>query len=191
MNASPRIFVYEKGEATDEELWKGLPLVEGRDSITRLPNWGREGATYLRHILTLYNSTSSSPSSGAGFADLTLFLQAHLAWDFVAKRRLDSIVPSRTGFISLGPYRENICGFEPWTNQSYFGVERVRAMVKGGNLGECGVVTTTWAGQFAVSRERILANEEGVYRKIDELLEAPDDDPIHQEWGPNGSGGRT
>lgn len=50
-----RLFLYEKGEVTTEELWRTLPLESARgDEVVRLENWGREGATYLRRECSLW-----------------------------------------------------------------------------------------------------------------------------------------
>ncbi|KAI5480322.1 hypothetical protein MNV49_001281 [Pseudohyphozyma bogoriensis] len=176
-----RIFFYEKSETPLDDLWAGLPLVRGRDIVTHLPNWGREGATYLRHIIAMHNRTTT-PGATDGLADLTMFLQGHLDWDSIAKQRIDSIVPHRTGFISLGPYRSSVCGFDPNQGFLFPGMRDVWRLFRGEECDPEVTATATWAGQFVVSRERILENGIHAYEEISKMIEAPDDDPIHNVW---------
>jgi len=194
-----RVYLYEKGEWTDQELWRGLSgaLRRGRDEVVRLPNVGREGGTYLEHIVAHYNATvPSSSSSGAAswvpglglglglglggaraarpLADTTLFLQEHLAWDWIAAPRLRRTLSTRTAFVSLGPYQTNLCGLDSEVHTQMGGIADIFEMVKGrlctdGN--EEDRVLSTWAGQFAASRRTLLKNELGVYERLVRLVE--------------------
>lgn len=84
-----RVMVYNKGPKSEEELRRTLAL-SGRDEVIALPNLGREGATYLQHILLHYNDTAlssagiapllRSPPRSRILADHTFFQQPHLAW---------------------------------------------------------------------------------------------------------------
>lgn len=133
-----RIIIYNKGDKSAEEIASGLGLADS-DRIYPLPNVGREGSSYLHHILTHYNNTIThllqastpgqpfiAPGSAATFlskaalsADITTeylaphtyFLQPHLAWRWMALPRLD-LVTSATGFAHFGPYVRNDCGRE-------------------------------------------------------------------------------
>ncbi|KAL8276895.1 hypothetical protein RQP46_010723 [Phenoliferia psychrophenolica] len=80
----PRVYLYNKGSRSPEELARALPV----DEVIELPNVGREGATYLHHILSRYNSSvqamtvalSQSPPLARvddpdGLADHTFFFQ--------------------------------------------------------------------------------------------------------------------
>ncbi|GAA5929804.1 hypothetical protein JCM3775_006559 [Rhodotorula graminis] len=206
-----RVYLYEKGNWSDEALWGGLSgaLRRGRDEVVRLPNVGREGGTYLEHIVAHYNAStpsSSSPrSSGAAswvpglgrlglggarpLADTTLFLQEHLAWDWVGAPRLRRTLSTRTAFVSLGPYQTNLCGLDSEVRTQMGGIRDIFEMVKGrpcteGN--EEDRVLSTWAGQFAASRRTLLKNELKVYERLVRMIEAPDDDPIHKQYNPSG-----
>jgi len=194
-----RIYVYEKGDWTDEELWRGLSGIVDprRDEVVRLPNVGREGGTYLEHIVRHYNASisSSMPARAGGgggapwstrgalgggeghvrpFADTTLFLQEHLAWPGVAGPRLRRTLSARTGFLSLGPYLSNLCGRDSEVGTEMGGINEVFELVKGrpcveGN--EDDRVLSTWFGQFAASRKTLLKNELGVYERLVRLVE--------------------
>ncbi|GAA5844306.1 hypothetical protein JCM9279_001762 [Rhodotorula babjevae] len=202
-----RVYLYEKGDWTDEELWRGLSgaMDPRKDGLVRLPNVGREGGTYLEHIVAHYNASmpSSSPSSSAAswlpglglgrdarpLADTTLFLQEHLAWTGVAAPRLRRTLSTRTAFASLGPYQTNLCGLDSEVHTQMGGIRDIFEMVKGrpcveGN--EEDRVLSTWAGQFAASRRTLLKNELGVYERLVRMVEAPDDDPIHKQYNPSG-----
>jgi len=192
-----RVYLYEKGAWTDQELWRGLSgaMDPKKDEVVRLPNVGREGGTYLEHIVAHYNATvPSSSSSGAAswvpglglglglggaraarpLADTTLFLQEHLAWDWIAAPRLRRTLSTRTAFVSLGPYQTNLCGLDSEVHTQMGGIADIFEMVKGrlctdGN--EEDRVLSTWAGQFAASRRTLLKNELGVYERLVRLVE--------------------
>ncbi|GAA6052616.1 hypothetical protein JCM3770_006404 [Rhodotorula araucariae] len=201
-----RVYLYEKGDWTDEDLWRGLSgaMHRGRDKIVRLPNAGREGGTYLEHIVAHYNASlpaavPAAPTargrvwrgaSGARpFADHTLFLQEHLAWAWIAAPRLRRTLSTRSAFVSLGPYQTNLCGRDSAVNTEMSGFADVFALVRGracDPASEDDRVLSTWAGQFAVSRATLLKNGFGVYEQLRQMIEAPDDDPIHRQYNPSG-----
>lgn len=67
--------LYLKNNVTDIET---LQRDTGIQKIIRLPNTGREGGTYLKHILLNYNATinpSTQTDEYRGLADKTLFVQ--------------------------------------------------------------------------------------------------------------------
>jgi hypothetical protein len=67
--------LYLKNNVTDMET---LQRDTGIQKIIRLPNTGREGGTYLKHILLNYNATidpSTQTDVYRGLADKTLFVQ--------------------------------------------------------------------------------------------------------------------
>ncbi|GAA5903416.1 hypothetical protein JCM8208_001914 [Rhodotorula glutinis] len=204
-----RTYLYEKGDWTDQELWRGLSgAVDPRkDELVRLPNVGREGATYLEHIVAHYNASLSAidaskvsswaPRLGLGgtkervrpLADTTLFLQEHLAWSGVAAPRLRRTLSTRTAFVSLGPYQTNLCGLDSEVHTQMGGIQDIFEMVKGRQCTEGNEedrVLSTWAGQFAASRRTLLKNEVSVYERLVRMIEAPDDDPIHKQYNPSG-----
>ncbi|BGP20060.1 hypothetical protein JCM10213_003556 [Rhodosporidiobolus nylandii] len=205
-----RVVLYEKGAFTDDELWAGLAGVArpGWDEIIHLPNFGREGGTYLEHITQRYNDTLPASGTHGRFsaqavkahgqrfwrkrrpvADHTLFLQSHLAWNWIAEPRLAHTLLPETGFVSFGPYLTNLCGGDGEGTGHYPGLQEVfagvmdRQCVEGKEEDR---VLSTWAGQFAVSRERVMANSLAFYEGLRKKIEAPNDDPIHTMWNPSG-----
>ncbi|KAK1922861.1 hypothetical protein DB88DRAFT_492975 [Papiliotrema laurentii] len=166
-----RVIIYHKGDGPEDELLKLA------DEVVRLKNVGREGATYLNHIVRHY------PSGETDFATHTFFLQPHVAWDWCFKPRLPTLTPE-TGFMSLGPYLNMTRG------KDAIGVELPRindiyTMFRQ-DFSPPTPVLATWAGQFVVSRRRILSNSFESYRNLLGYFEAPRDHWIWREgWGNN------
>ncbi|GAA6009824.1 uncharacterized protein JCM10292_003616 [Rhodotorula paludigena] len=201
-----RIVLYNKGQRSEAELRKELEL-KWLDEVVPLENLGREGATYLSHILLHFNSTLASlspayevtpppPASLAKplshlrikvLADHTYFLQPHLAWHWIAQPRLKEIAPE-TGFAHLGPYYNSSCGWDTRVNTS-FPIAKELYNVFTGELCPPGGQLGAWSAQMVVSKRRILANPYGRYASVLSLLEAPAGHWIHDMWGPNESGG--
>lgn len=176
----PRLnfMIYSKGPETPAGQRLHELKREGLvDSIIEVPNWGREGETYLKHIVNHYST----------LAPQTLFLQPHIAWDWVALPRLRSIHP-RDGFVSLGPYLNATCfpdGNEVDTNGMRFGrLPQIYASFTGDLCPATGFAIT-YAGQFLVSRQRIHRNPRWRYQSLLEYFDAPTEgSPKSWIWGP-------
>lgn len=196
-----RVIIYHKGDGPEDELLKLA------DEVVRLKNVGREGATYLvrpnsascltRRFCTPLRTTRLDapradlqnhivrhyPSGETDFATHTFFLQPHVAWDWCFKPRLPTLTPE-TGFMSLGPYLNMTRG------KDAIGVELPRindiyTMFRQ-DFSPPTPVLATWAGQFVVSRRRILSNSFESYRNLLGYFEAPRDHWIWREgWGNN------
>lgn len=112
-SSSKKVILYCKSDkhSTSTAL-HDLARQVGADEGVFLRNVGREGETYLQHITRHYSSRSSP------LASKTVFLQPHLAWDWVARPRLDQ-VNSQTGFISLGPYLNASCSADGGERDSH------------------------------------------------------------------------
>ncbi|GAA5841151.1 hypothetical protein JCM11251_003222 [Rhodosporidiobolus azoricus] len=201
---SSRVVIYNKGPRTEKEIREGLDL-RLVDDVVPLPNLGREGATYLKHILLHYNATVAAltphyqPAKSASLAttlaqlrtstlaDHTYFLQPHLAWADVAKPRLE-IIEADTGFAHLGPYVPSECGYDVKVDTGFPIVKELYNIFTG-EICSPGGQTSAWSAQMVVSKRRILANPYIKYAKVDELIEAPEGHWVHNMWGPNESGG--
>ncbi|GAA5827774.1 hypothetical protein JCM3770_005417 [Rhodotorula araucariae] len=201
-----RVVVYNKGSKSEQELRKGLKL-KWLDEVVPLPNLGREGATYLTHILLHYNSTLSSispswPSSSppppslatplahlrtTTLADHTYFLQAHLAWEWIAKPRLEQMTDA-SGFAHFGPLVKSECGHDARAPVDLPVVKELYNIFAG-EICPPTPQLAAWSAQMAVSKRRILAQPYARYADISALLEAPAGHWIHTLWGPNESGG--
>ncbi|GAA6021389.1 hypothetical protein JCM10207_002033 [Rhodosporidiobolus poonsookiae] len=199
-----RVVFYHKGSLSGAELLHGLggalDLARG-DEIVHLPNYGREGSTYLHHLTRRYSPSlflsTASPAPHdkplRHLADTTLLLQGHLAYDWIAAHRLRFALSRRTGFLSFGPYLTTLCGVDSHINGVYGGVKTVFREVEGRACKEGEEEDrrlSTYAGQVALSRSQVLKNPKEVYEHLLGWIELPDDDPIHHEWNPSGPSSR-
>lgn len=198
-----RVVLYNKGPKTEKELRNSLGLKRS-DEVIPLFNAGREGATYLKHIILHYNATvdalatsldtSAAPTLGfvtgsRVMADHTFFLQPHLAWDWIAKPRIELVAPD-TGFAHFGPMMRSNCGEDGRGTGSYPVFKDLYSIFRGEVCPPTGQLSA-WSAQFVVSKRRIMANAYRRYEAFDELIEAPDGHWIHDMWGANGSGGQS
>lgn len=110
-NRDPRVILYMKGNITDAEAYRKSV---GADVAIRLDNKGREAGTFLQHILRNYNASTDPTLVGHGYrssglADHTLFMQHHLAWDWIARERM-WLWRENTGYLHFAPYLKLDCG---------------------------------------------------------------------------------
>ncbi|KAM0747990.1 hypothetical protein T439DRAFT_383046 [Meredithblackwellia eburnea MCA 4105] len=185
-----KIIVYNKGRKSEGEIRERLELDPRIDEVLPLPNVGREGGTYLQHILLHYNGTVSPPDIPTlrvrQLADHTFFFQPHLAWFWLAQDRIDIVTPE-TGFAHFGPFIINECG-KDMTVGSQFPVFKEIFNIFTGKLCPPGGQLTGWSGQFVVSSKRILSNPYHKYKYLADIIDAPANHWIHRIWGPNDSG---
>ena len=208
-----RLWIYHKGGNGTilDALASALALRPGWDRVERLENVGREGHAYLHHLDKLYDATarelagevtSEAAEEQDTMAPWTMFLQAHVQWDWVMARRLEALMiqphltraaAAHTGFLSLGPWLTNRGGQEDAQRVGgggdYAGVRSVWNV-----LGRSAPYEqlSTWAGQFVISRERAVSrNPRTVYSRLLAMLEASDDDPITKMWAPKNASGRA
>jgi hypothetical protein len=85
----PRVIIYTK--KSDQNL-NHLKLSTGADIVERLENLGREGGTYLWHILNKWDE----------LAKQTMFIQAHAHNMRELIPRIESYLVPETGMLSLG-----------------------------------------------------------------------------------------
>ncbi|KAG0146758.1 hypothetical protein CROQUDRAFT_500119 [Cronartium quercuum f. sp. fusiforme G11] len=195
----PRVVIYVKGEQAD--LGKILSK-SGADEVISLPNVGREGGTYLTHILRQYNSSLSILNQNIiqnendhdikvnksvlgspevwGLADHTIFMQPDISWHWIAKPRMELFDYTRTGFLSFGPYLNSICGKDGLGNGYYDRMRDIYVMFYETFCPPTGQLAS-YAGQFVVSKKRILRNSYTKYDKLKKILEAPLEHWIHSE----------
>ena len=144
------------------------------DSVIHLDNIGREGGTFLYHIISRYKATlfpDNMDSVQDVLPHLTMFLQPHQAWNWILEPRLDYI-NKHTGFLSLGPYVAGNCG----TTVGHY-LPQMNTIFKLFNGYECPQDESqlvTWAGQFIVSHDRILSNPISTYVEMYNLLTVSD-----------------
>jgi hypothetical protein len=151
-----RVHIYLKD---DEANMANIKQLTKADNVTLLPNVGREGETYLHHILAQWDS----------LAERTFFLQAdvHNPREFWPRIR-DYYDPHRTGMLSLG-WPGNVCNCDScgdhygWDDTTQLFPEIQRRI---NNLTRCENVLLSFKGQFVVSARRIRGIDKQIYQDL-------------------------
>ena len=176
-----RVILYAKGsESPTSELQLNLTMGLPPNTavvVRDLPNKGREGETYLHHIIDNYENAT-------GLADHTLFMQAEMHDPLYMRPRITQYFVPRTGFLSLW-HMETVCSSSttchdhstwdpaPEVLESVFG-----AANNGTKLID---MVTTYRGQFITSASRIRANSKSMYEDLDRrFLDSEEENPL---WG--------
>ena len=182
----PRIHIYTKSEAANASVVRTLlPNPAGLTiTTTQLLNIGREGQSYLHHILKNWD----------GLANHTLFMQAKTHMSRQLKMRAsDYFVPS-TGFLSLGEAEGAMCDCSSSTCSDRFwadnsGLVRETYLAVHGlsecptrnstsetvqdttvALGPSGKILLSYKGQFIVSAKRIRGVRKQIYEDLNTLF---------------------
>lgn len=134
-----------------------VQLDTGAHKVTRLPNIGREGETYLQHIVTHWNS----------LARHTLFVQAEVHREKELLWRLTRYFrPNQTGMLDLGfrGYSLRCRGIDRWGWSDTSGlVPRLYKEIYGG---VCRSFLATYKGQFLASAARIRGVDKKIYEEL-------------------------
>ncbi|KAI0876714.1 hypothetical protein GGS24DRAFT_450042 [Hypoxylon argillaceum] len=148
-----RTIVYNKGNLNETELALNFPI-QSSLVIRQLENVGREGDTYLSHVL----------DSDKIWASHTLFIQAEPHEPGYLQARLEDYFVQDTGFLSLSHVR-NFCpscdacnDHSGWTEDGTV----LRDIFERANPHKtCQDISLTYRGQFVVSSRRMKqANQE-------------------------------
>jgi len=162
MEKNPRWIMYNKNEGKRPILLDKMKF----DEVIDLPNIGREGQTYLHHMI----------SRNDVLADHTLFCQdAPHNMDRVVMR-LGNLFTNRTGFLSLSLEQMCPCGGCPCPLDH---ITEFYAMVS--NSICIGDFMAAMTGCFVVSRRRIQSVRIEKLEYMKEMLEAPLGHFIHQQ----------
>lgn len=135
-------------------------------NATRLPNIGREGGSYLHHILTHWHALPHH----------VLFAQA-CAHDEM-KQQLPLLKPT-TQALNLGGFEHGDCDGTP-----AYPMRRLREIYAFVHRRFCpdGVIFKSWMkGQFLVSKHSILKNSKHVYELLNKTLFEPPEHFIHTD----------
>ena len=169
---SPRLILYTKDPAANLTL---LQQQTNATKVLQLPNVGREGHTYLHHIISSWDDLAAQ----------TFFLQAsiHNPREFAA--RVNDYYTPQTGMLSLGFSGQscecNNCGDRfGWQDRSGI-VEQTWKEVFNQTCGEQRVLLS-YKGQFVASAARVRANEKAMYEKLRDALEEPNSWAHGQEY---------
>ena len=135
------------------------------DKVIYLPNVGREGHTYLYHIVHNYVS----------LARHTIFCQAEPHGIDRVNARLETLFGNQTGFLSLSEDAMCACSGECFGEFKKIG--EFYAMAR---KHPCpGEFFAAMRGCFVVSRKRIVANPFTFYKYLLQLMEASIVHPVH------------
>lgn len=177
----PNIVIYTKdSKATADSI---LDRVSA-DGIVHLPNRGREGGTYLSHIIENYDD----------LAEHTLFIQAdiHNFRNFL--RRLEDYFVPATGMLSLG-FGGITCNLtdctDPWKWHDTEGhLPRLYSELYGEPaLAEA--ILLSYKGQFVVSARRIRSMGRYYYEYLREMLESEKSPWSGESSDPSRKGGNA
>ncbi|GME35593.1 hypothetical protein GTA08_BOTSDO12126 [Neofusicoccum parvum] len=161
---SPRLFLYTKDEDMEPSDITELGNITDAFKIVKLPNYGREGETYLEHILLNWDT----------LARQTLFVQADVHNPHEFFNRIQDYYSPNTGMLSLG-FSGKSCNTENCGDR--WGWDEEQALLNdvckraGGET--CRHMLLSYKGQFIVSAKRIRA----VGRKLYEDLRTAMTDP--------------
>ncbi|KAH9880053.1 hypothetical protein J1614_002078 [Plenodomus biglobosus] len=164
------VTIYVKDKDSDGKTIKQQTKA---DDVVMLPNIGREGETYLNHVLTRWDTLATE----------TIFLQARIHNPREVYSRLNRFYqPSRTGFLSLG-WSGAVCNIEDcgdeffWQDETHI-FPKIQARINSSITQSNALLN--YKGQFIVSAARIRGIDKSIY---DDLREALIDDEswAHQE----------
>lgn len=158
--SNARVHVYTKDPLANITAIKEIT---GVDAVSQLPNVGREGETYLHHIVSQWDS----------LANHTLFLQAGVHNMRESMQRIRQyFVPEKTGMISLG-FAGHVCDCDVcadrWGWSDHSGVlPRIYGLVN--DAKPCRDVLLSYKGQFIVSAKRIRGIDITIYKSLRQAL---------------------
>ena len=177
-----RIIIYTKGSM---EL-AAIKEASGADDVIQLPNVGREGGTYLHHLLSVYDDpprftlfAQSKLKKGQeeGTGKMTQWLQDRLRTTF----------RNETGFMSMDR-KHDICYCGHCTDMGrddfYPLWPQIYTMLQGKVCQRLEGHILSFNGHFIVSRKRILARPRNIYEHLQAFVDAPADHWIHSEPEP-------
>ncbi|KAK8158515.1 hypothetical protein IWX90DRAFT_3320 [Phyllosticta citrichinensis] len=152
--SAPRLHLYTKDQTANVEM---LKEGTGAYQVTKLPNYGREGDTYLQHILRQWDS----------LARHTLFLQADVHNSYETFNRIQDFYVPETGMLSLG-FSGKLCETDncgdrwAWHEEPALLHEWCQKI----NGEDCDKILLSYKGQFIASAKRIRGINKDVYEGL-------------------------
>ena len=155
-----RVFIYDKNSNTTEFQGNITEEVvsQNKISVVSLENIGREGDTYLEHMVSRWDD----------LANHTLFMQDEPHDFSLVKRRIEDYFIAETGFLSLS-YEGQVCRScdschdQSWSPDPYFLWDLYTSAIA---HQYCHDLVLTYRGQFIVSGARIRGNEKAMYESL-------------------------
>lgn len=148
--ASTTIYIKDKDADTEK-----IRLMTGANKVVKRPNVGREGETYLHHIISNWDS----------LAGHTIFLQADIHNSREFYTRVENYYdPKRTGYLSLG--WSGVCDCESCGDRFFWQDDvglfpKIHSEVYKST--DCRSVLLSYKGQFIVSAARIRGVNKAIY----------------------------
>lgn len=171
-NLKPHVIIYVKD---GKEPLATIKEKTGADEVFELDNRGREGGTYLSHIIKRFDNVAKH----------TFFVQAEPHDFSKIKRRInDYFNPETTGMLSVG-FGHASCACDhcedPWGGRDVW--QRVPQIFSAvyGELCPSSRILLSYAGQFIVSARRIRSGELHTYEHLKEVLESDQEHWIHSD----------
>jgi hypothetical protein len=169
---TPRLILYTKDPTANLTL---LQQQTNATKVIQLPNVGREGHTYLHHMISSWDDLAAQ----------TFFLQASIHNPREFKARVRDYYTSQTGMLSLGFSGQscecNDCGDRfGWQDHSGI-VEETWSEVFNQTCGTQRVLLS-YKGQFVASAARVRANEKAMYERLRDALQKPESWAHKQEY---------
>lgn len=158
---NPRLLVYSKDESVNVT---SLQTETGATRVIHLANYGREGETYLYHILNNWDD----------LAKHTIFLQAGIHNPRELYPRIRDYFTPQTGMLSLG-FSGNTCHCNScgdrwgWSDQSGI-ISRTYEQVHHDSCAESTRILLSYKGQFIASAPRIRGVHHAVYETLHTAL---------------------
>lgn len=168
----PKVTIYTKDPDAD---LSSIQFVTGADRIIQLPNLGREGGTYLSHIVDQWDE----------LAEQTMFIQAHAHNIRELIPRINDYLVNNTGMLSLGfPGVTCACGQcgDRWGWEDRLEVlPTLYQKVYGQECDPEEQILLSYKGQFVASAKRIRGVEKSVYQGLLAAITSEED------WVHNGT----
>lgn len=180
------VVIYTKNPDTD---LKSLKAVSGADEVVRLPNAGREGGTYLHHILENYDNLPQYMWFSQSILKKAQQVKTEHPAELVdwLDQRLRTKFDDHTGYMSLDR-KHDLCycghctdmGRDDW----YPFWPQIYSMLQGKICRSDEAQVVSFNGHFIVSRNRVLARPRSTYEYLQKLVDAPKEHLIHTEAQP-------
>jgi len=181
-----RLILYAKASKTPlDELSRTLnaSIVDiSSISVHELPNKGREGETFLHHMLDYRDD----------LADHTFFAQADMHNPWYLQRRIEQYFVQSTGFLSLW-HMESMCtDCDDCRDHSTWSPDAAalkQVFADANNNETCSDFVPTFRGQFIASAERIRNNKKDFYEGLrSRLMDPKEENPafgydLERLWG--------
>ncbi|CAD6457022.1 9f8295c5-8b08-409b-93b5-ebc76511b7bd [Sclerotinia trifoliorum] len=153
----PRVLIYTKDPTVSLSMLKNST---GVDIVKRLPNLGREGGTYLSHIVNEWDHLAAQ----------TMFIQAHAHNIRELIPRINSYLVPQTGMLSLG-FSEatcscNNCGDRFGWKDDWSVIPSLYERIYDSSCSDSTTVLLSYKGQFVASAKRIRGISRGIYEEL-------------------------